>query len=177
MSIGALLRSFIPGPAPRRCSKGFSLTELCISMGIVSLLGGLGVSTLSLPNPGLAVVQQDLEAALRQAFHQARAQGANVHVALGAQAASSNVMPVALPKNVHWGKPARVPLPPGMDDPKVADVTGEAHGRITVTPMHTATATAWFLNDGQDVLCLRLAGHGHYQMLRWRAAKHKWGRN
>jgi hypothetical protein len=63
-----------------------------------------------------------------------------------------------------------------MAKPVAADKTGEAHGRITVTPRHTTTATVWFLTDGQDVLCLRLGGRGQHQMLRWRAAKKTWGR-
>ena len=178
MSIGEVPRSIFPASAPasRRCSRGFSLTELCISLGIVGTLSGFGASALSLSGPGLTSVQQDLDGALFQAFHQARAQGRNVQVALGAKAASSEVLPVAMPKNVRWGKPASVPLPPGMDMPVVADKTGEAHDHITVTPRHTTTATVWFLTDGRDVLCLRLAGHGQRQMLRWRAVKRTWGR-
>ena len=178
MSTGEDPRSIFPALAPvsRRCSRGFSLTELCICFGIVGTLGGFGASALSLSSAGLASVQQDLDGALYQAFHLARAQGRNVQVALGAKSASSDVLPVAMPRNVRWGKPTGVPLPPGMDKLVVADKTGEAHDRITVTPSHTTTATVWFLTDGQEVLCLRLAGHGHHQMLRWRAAKHAWGR-
>lgn len=178
MSIGEVPRPILPSPTPvsRRCSRGFSFTELCVCFGIVGILGGFGVSALSLSSAGLASVQQDLDGALYQAFHQARAQGRNVQVALGAKSASSDVLPVLMPRNVRWGKPASVPLPPGMDKPVLADKTGEAHDRITVTPRHTATATVWFLTDGHDVLCLRMAGHGERQMLRWRAAKRAWGR-
>ncbi len=176
MSTGDVLRFKFPTSAARRCSRGFSLTELCVSLGIVGILSGFGASALSLSSVGLATVQQDLDGALYQAFHQARAQGRNVQVALGAKSASSDVLPVALPRNVNWGKPASVPLPPGMEKLVVADKTGEAHDRITVTPRHTVTATVWFLNDGQDVLCLRLAGHGERQMLRWRAASKTWRR-
>ncbi len=178
MSIGEVPRSFFPASAPasRRCSRGFSLTELCVTLGIIGTLSGFGASAFSLSSVGLASVQQDLDGALYQAFHQARAQGRNVQVALGAKSASSDVLPVAMPRNVHWGKLASVPLPPGMDKVVVADKTGEAHDRITVTPRHTTTATVWFLNDGHDVLCLRLGGHGQHQMLRWRAAKRTWGR-
>jgi type II secretory pathway pseudopilin PulG len=178
MSIGGVPRSIFSASAPasRRCSRGFSITELCVCLGIVGVLSGFGASTLSLASPGLAVVQQDLDGALHQAFHQARAQGRNVQVALGVKSASSDVLPVELPRNVRWGKPASVPLPPGMDKPVVADKTGEAHASIIVTPRHTATATVWFLTDGKDVLCLRMAGHGERQMLRWRAAKGTWRR-
>ncbi len=176
MSIGEVPRFIHPAPAARRCSRGFSLTEFCICIGIVGILSGFGASTLSFSSVGLASVQQDLDGALFQAFHLARAQGRNVQVALGAKSASSDVLPVEMPRSVRWGKPANVPLPPGMDKPVVADKTGEAHGRITVTPRHTATATVWFLTDGRDVLCLRMAGHGERQMLRWRAAKGTWGR-
>lgn len=178
MSIGEVPRPILPAPtlASRRCSRGFSLTEFCICFGIAGILSGFGVSALSLSSAGLASVQQDLDGALYQAFHLARAQGRNVQVALGVKSASSDVLPVAMPRNVRWGKPVNVPLPPGMDKPVVADKTGEAHDRITVTPRHTTTATVWFLTDGQDVLCLRLAGHGERQMLRWRAARRTWGR-
>ncbi|MBL0211704.1 MAG: hypothetical protein IPQ13_12465 [Holophagaceae bacterium] len=175
-SIGEVPCPVLPAPASRRCSRGFSLTEVCMCFGIVGILGGFGASALSLSSAGLASVQQDLDGALYQAFHQARAQGRNVQVALGAKSASSDVLPVALPRNVRWGKPASVPLPPGMAKPVLADKSGEAHGRITVTPRHTATATVWFLTDGKDVLCLRMAGHGERQLLRWRAAKRTWGR-
>jgi len=178
MSTGEVPHSLFPAsaPAPRRCSRGFSLTEFSVCFGIVGILSGFGASALSLSSAGLASVQQDLDGALYQAFHQARAQGRNVHVALGAKSDSSDVLPVTMPRNVSWGKPASVPLPPGMDKPVVADKTGEAHGRITVTPRHTTTATVWFLTDGHDVLCLRMAGHGERQMFRWRAAKRAWGR-
>jgi len=178
MSTGGDPRSISPASAPasRRCSRGFSLTELCICLGIIGILGGLGTSALSLSSVGLASVQQDLDGALYQAFHLARAQGRNVQVALGAKSASSDVIPVALPRNVRWGKPANVPLPPGMDKLVIADKTGEAHEIITVTPRQTTTATVWFLTDGHDVLCMRLAGRGQHQMLRWRASKRTWGR-
>ena len=178
MSIGEGSHSVLLAPitASRRCSRGYSLTELCICLGIVGIMSAISASAFSGSGPGLASVQQDLDGALYQAFHQARAQGRNVYVALGAKSASSDVLPVTMPRSVSWGKPANVPLPPGMDKPVVADKTGEAHGRITVTPRHTTTATAWFLTDGQDVLCVRLAGHGERQMLRWRAAKRTWGR-
>ena len=175
MSIGAVVHSLFPGSTPRRCS-GFSLVEVCLTMGIVGFLGATGASIMVLPSPGLSVVKDDLEGAMYQAFTQARAQGRDVHVALGAQAASSDVLPVNLPRNVKWGKLATVPLPPGMDEPIVAASTGEAHHRITVTPRHTVTATCWFLNDGKDVFCFRLSGRGQMHLLRWRAAKHKWGR-
>lgn len=176
LSIGEALRSIFPASAFRRCSRGFSLTELCVCLGAIGILSGFGASALALSSPGLAAVQLDLDGALYQAFHQARAQGRNVEVALGAKSASSDVLPVLMPRNVRWGKPANVPLPPGMDKLVLADRTGEAHDRITVTPRHTATATVWFLNDGRDVLCVRLNGRGQHQMLRWRAAKKAWGR-
>lgn len=176
MSIGRFPRCIIPASASRRCSRGFSITELCICLGIVGVLSGFGASALSTSGPGLASVQQDLDGALYQAFHQARAQGRDVQVALGAKSASSDVLPVTMPRGVRWGKPASVPLPPGMDKPVVADKTGEAHGRITVTPRHTTTATLWFLTDGRDVLCVRLNGHGERKMLRWHASNRTWRR-
>ena len=176
MSIGAVLRSILPRSAPRRCSRGFSLPEICLCLGAAGLLSGIGASTLAVPNQGLTAIKQDLEGALHQAFIQARAQGQDVQVALGAKGSASNVLPVALPRGIQWGKPSGVPLPPGMDAPKVAGSTGEAHPLITITPRSTATATAWFLNDGKDVLCVRLSGQGQVHMLRWRSDKKKWGR-
>jgi hypothetical protein len=63
-----------------------------------------------------------------------------------------------------------------MADPAKADTQGEAHRTITVTPRHTATASCWFLNDGEDVLCMRLSNRGRVRMLRWRAGNLRWVR-
>lgn len=65
-------------------------------------------------------------------------------------------------------------MPPGMAPTKRAGATGQAHARITVTPRHTATASAWFVNNGKDVVCMRVSGHGHIQILRWHKSTGKW---
>lgn len=176
MSVGAECRLSNSGPAPRRCS-GFSLVEITFCLGIAGLLGSIGASGLAFRSPGLSSVQQDLDGAMYQAFNLARARGRDVIVAVGPQSGTSDVLPVTVPRDVRWGKPARIPLPPGMEEPKGATSTGEAHHRITVTPRHTVTATCWFLNDGTDALCFRLNGRGQMHILRWRASRQKWGRN
>jgi hypothetical protein len=61
-----------------------------------------------------------------------------------------------------------------MAPTKRARETGQAHARITVTPRHTATASAWFVNNGRDVICMRVSGRGHIQVLRWRKSTRKW---
>lgn len=156
--------------------QGFTLAETSITLGIVGILGACGISTLDLGG-GLALTgfQVELQGSLDQAFHLARARGSNVTVVLNSQAAQ-DIIPLQLPRGVHWGKLPEVPLPSGMDPTVKAASTGLAHARITVTPRRTATASAWFLHDGRDVLCMRLSGHGRIQMLRWKASQQKWTR-
>lgn len=163
-------------PSRIRAQKGLTLVETSLVMGIVSFLSVVGIGMVRAPQMDLTCVQQEIPAAVMQAMHLARARGTNVVVALGQPAQGPDVLPVKLPSHVKWGKPAQVPLPPGMDAPTRADTTGEAHARVTVTPRHTATATTWFLNDGSDALCMRLSGHGHLQLLRWRASRKVWTR-
>lgn len=155
-----------------RC-RGYSLVECSIVMGILGIIAALGVSTLDFGRHELTTVQQEIQASLHQAFHLAWARGRDVTVALGDPGAP-DIIPVRLPARVKWGKPAHVPAPPGMAEPVRAGITGAAHPRITVTPRHTATASAWFLNDGRDVVCMRVSGHGHIQVLRWRARTRAW---
>jgi len=145
-------------------------------MGIVGMLSVMGIGMAEPPQMDLTCVQQEIPAAVMQAMHLARERGKNVIVALGQPGLGPDVLPVKLPARVKWGKPSSVPLPPGMDAPTRAGTTGEAHARVTVTPRRTATATTWFLNDGTDALCMRLSGHGHLQMLRWRASSKSWTR-
>lgn len=146
-----------------------------MALGIVGILSAAGLSTLDFGSPDLDAVQVDLEGGLYQAFHLARARGTDVVVALGNDSAP-DVIPVKLVGKVKWGKPASIPLPPGMEPTKTAESTGQAHPRITVTPRHTATATTWFVNNGKDAVCMRLSGHGRIQLLRWRHANKKWTR-
>jgi len=164
-------------PAYRtRAQKGVTLVETSVVLAIVGILSSVGLGMTRTPDMELSCVQHELPAAVMQAMHLARARGKNVIVALGQPGLGPDVLPVQLPKHVKWGKPSQIPLPKGMDDPTRADTTGEAHAKVTVTPRHTATAATWFLNDGTDALCMRLSGHGHLQLLRWRASRKSWTR-
>ena len=156
--------------------RGITLIETSITMGIVGILTVIGISSVGSPQMDLTCVQQELPAAVMQAMHLARARGRNVTVALGQPELGPDILPVKIPARVKWGKPSHVPLPAGMSEPARAGSTGEAHARITITPRRTATATAWFLNDGTDALCMRLSGTGHRQLLRWRNASKTWVR-
>jgi hypothetical protein len=124
----------------------------------------------------LSAAHQEIRGSLEQAFTLARARGTNVTVALGKASGAGEHLPVQLGRRVKWGKPAHIPLPQGMDAPTVASRTGEAHALLTVTPRHTALASTWFLNTGQDALCMRLSGHGRLQVLRWRRDLRRWTR-
>ena len=104
------------------------------------------------------------------------ARGTNVKVALGKATGAGEHLAVELGKRVKWGKPDGIPLPPDMDAPQVAAKTGEAHQIISVTPRHTTLASAWFLNDGKEALCMRLSGKGHLQVLRYRQDLKTWTR-
>ena len=159
-----------------RAQRGITLVETSVVMGIVGLLTAIGISAVGSPQMDLTCVQQDLPAAVMQAMHLARARGRNVTVALGKPELGPDILPVNIPARVKWGKPSHVPLPKGMAAPVVAGSTGEAHARITSTPRRTVTATAWFLHDGTDALCMRLSGTGHLQLLRWRNSSKKWTR-
>ena len=142
-------------------------------MGIVGVLAAIGVSVADFGGQDLATVQAEFQASLFEAFALARAQGRPVVVALG-DPKIPGIIPVRLPPRVKWGKPAFIPTPKGMEEPRQAGRTGSAHPRITVTPRHTATACAWFVNDGREAICMRLSGHGHIQVLRWHRSTRKW---
>jgi hypothetical protein len=157
----------------RLWQEGYSTVETALSLSIAGILACAGVSLMDFGSQDLTVVQQEFEASLHQAFHLARAQGKDVIVTLG-DPKTPGIVPVRLPVNVKWGKPSFIPTPPGMDEPKRAPITGSAHPRITVTPRHTATACAWFVNDGKEAVCMRVSGHGHIQVLRWRRSTKKW---
>jgi type II secretory pathway pseudopilin PulG len=161
--------------AGRRSQRGTSLLELTVAMGVSGLLAVVGVSHWDMGHTELTAAQHELTASLDQAFILARARGTNVTVGL-ASGKDANHLPLRLDRKVRWGKPAQIPLPPGMDDPARADVGGEAHATITVTPRHTATASCWFLNDGKEALCMRLSNRGHVRMLRWRPDARRWVR-
>jgi prepilin-type N-terminal cleavage/methylation domain-containing protein len=151
--------------------QGFSLLETTVVLALIGLLGSLG--TALVPGPGLAFLPGELRGALDQAFLLARARGQDVRLSLGGKA--GEVRPVSLPRGLRWGLPASgVPLPPDMAAPVKAHFTGAAHPVFTVTPRGTATASAWFLTDGRDALCLRLSGQGGIQVLRWRSARRTW---
>ena len=157
----------------KKRSRGYSTVETAISMAIVGVLSSVGLSMVDFGSQDLTTVQQEFQASLHEAFHLAWASGKDVIVTLG-DPRTPGIIPVRLPPKVTWGKPPFIPTPPGMDEPKQAGTTGMAHPRITVTPRHTATATAWFVNDGREAICMRVSGHGHIQVLRWRRSTKKW---
>ena len=154
---------------------GFTLVECTVVLGILGALGLGAVCRFDAGGCALQGLAGELPATLEQAFTLARARGTNVAVGLGAKP-GPDVLPVQLPRQVRFGKPAHIPLPPGMSAPVRADRTGEAHATITVTPRRTATAASWFLTDGKDALYLKVSGQGRVQMLRWRRDKALWCR-
>jgi hypothetical protein len=156
-------------------SLGFSLVECCVSLGIAGLLGLGGASALRPGSADLTAAQFELKAALEQARHLAHWRGTPVKVGVRVPA-SPDIIPVQVSRRLKWGKPGHIPLPPGMAKPAVATLTGEAHGTITVSPRHTATASAWFIHDGREAVCMRLSGLGHLQVLRWRSERRVWER-
>jgi hypothetical protein len=164
-------------PNPERSrQRGTSLLELTIVMAVTAILGAMSTLCLDGGSTELMAAHQEIVGSLHQAFTLARARGTDVKVAMGKASGAGEHLPVQLGRNVQWGKPDHIPLPPGMDSPVVATKTGEAHPIITVTPRHTTLASAWFLNDGREALCMRLSGQGHLQVLRWRRDLKKWTR-
>ena len=178
MGACASLHSLLSGGLARRRRSclGFSSTETVVTLGIVGVMAAAGLATIDFHVVDLPSAQQEMQGCLDQAFVQARASGRNVSLAPAQDGGGPGIIPVRLPHRVKWGKPAQIPLPSGMADPVRADTTGEAHPRITVTPRRTATASAWFLNDGKDALCFRLSGHGRLTVLRYRTAHQRWER-
>lgn len=177
MDAGARFRPLFPRAFGRRRLRcgGFTPTETLVTLAIAGVLALSGLALAEPSGVDLTVASQEIQGCLDQAFHRARAQGRNVTLA-PASVGGPDIIPVYLPRRVKWGKLPHIPLPPGMDDPRVAATTGEAHPRITVTPRRTVTATAWFLHDGQESLCLRLSGRGHLQVLRYRLRSRRWER-
>lgn len=161
-------------PSPDPGDPGFTLLEALLVLAILATLGVVGLTRLDLGNPGLNVVQGELRASLEQAFLLARARGCDIHVALQC-AERSGILPLHLPRGVRWGlPPAGIPFPAGMDPPVRAHRCGQSHPWIIVTPRGTATASVWFLTDGRDAVCLRLAGRGRIHLLRWRHRQRLW---
>jgi len=163
----------------KRLPDGQTLVELVLALGMAGVVSGLAGMVLPCGSPALAAVQGELRASVEQAFHLARARGRPVRLALEAPApegGDTGPRPLILPRGVRWGLPPEVPLPPDMKDTLRARHTGSAHPCITVTPWRTATATAWFLTDGRDAVCLRLEGHGRITLLRWRHRPGRWER-
>jgi len=172
----------------RNPAAGFSLVELALAIGLAALLGGLGAALAPQGNPGLAAAGGELRAAVEQAFLLARARSGPVRLALGGHTPACartcagpgdglEVLPLVLPRGVRWGVPdPGMPMPEGMARPRQAHLTGAAHPCISVTPRRTALAGVWFLTDGRDAVCLRLAGTGELQLLRWRRRTRQWRR-
>ncbi len=160
----------------RFSQRGTSLLELTAGLAVSAILGAVGVHQWDATGVDLQAAHFEIRGSVEQAFSLARARGTNVTVALGKRNGAGEHLPVLLSRRIKWGKPAGIPLPPGMDTPTVAATTGEAHAIITVTPRGTALASSWFLNNGRDALCMRLSGNGHLQVLRWRQDRLKWTR-
>jgi hypothetical protein len=161
----------------RRASQlGASLLDLTVSMAVAAAVTMVCLTQWDSGNLDLSVAHHEIRGSLEQAFSLARARGTNVNVALGQASGSGEHLQVQFSRRVKWGKPANIPLPPGMDAPTVAARTGEAHPVLTVTPRHTALASTWFLNDGHEALCMRLSGQGRLQVLWWHRDKQKWTR-
>ncbi len=165
----------LPAGAGRSLQRGYSMLELTVVVGISGLLSLAGLGGLDAAHLELDAAQQELVESLDQAFVLARARGVNITLGL-ASGKDPNHLPIHLGRQVKWGKPAGIPLPSGMEDPARAATQGEAHPTITVTPRRTATASLWFLNDGRDVLCMRLSNHGRIHLLRWRSSLRRWKR-
>lgn len=157
----------------RHHQRGFTFAELLVTTGIIGILAGTGLSWSALNGVDLAAAQDELQGSLDQAFALARARGTNVTVSMKDEG-RMDVLPVRLPKRIKWGKPDSIPLPPGVQPPKKADRLGESLPSITVTPRRTSTAALWFVHNGQEALCMRLNGHGHVLMYRWRRDLSRW---
>jgi prepilin-type N-terminal cleavage/methylation domain-containing protein len=164
-------------PGCQRISqRGHSLLELTITMAVAALLAVAGTVLLDSGGVELTAAQHEVRGSLEQAFTLARARGTNVTVAFGKATGTDGQVVVPFGRRVQWGKPAHIPLPPGMARPAVATLTGTAHTTVTVSPRHTAEASTWFLNDGREALCMRLSDQGRLQLLRWRRDTSKWTR-
>jgi len=160
----------------RSHQQGASLLELTVVMGVATLLLAVVPLCWDSKTTELAAAHQEIVGSLDQAFTLARARGSNVTVALGKASGAGEHLPVQLGPHVTWGKPDHIPLPEGMDPDPLAARTGESHPIITVTPRRTTLASAWFVNNGREALCMRLNGHGHLQVLRWRQDQRRWTR-
>lgn len=156
--------------------RGSSLLELTLAMAVAAILAAAGALCWDTGGMDLTAAHREIRGSLDQAFSLARARGSNVTVALGQASGAGEHLRVRLSRRVKWGKPAHIPLPPGMEEPLVAARTGEAHRVLTVTPRMTALASTWFLNDGREALCMRLSGQGRLQVLRWRHDRRAWVR-
>ncbi len=155
--------------------RGMSLIELLASTGIAGALGLGALGAARFKGPALTAAGREIQGSLDQAFVLARNSGQPVVVS-ATTAKDIGHLPVSLPRSIHWGLPDGVQLPPHMDSTSRAAANGEAHITITVTPRHTATATVWFLNDGEDALCLRVNDRGGASLLRWHASRRRWMR-
>jgi hypothetical protein len=151
---------------------GYTLLEASLVLAVLGLLAAAGLGALGSRGPALGPLALDLRGALDQAFLLARARGGDVR--LGLAGAGGDVPPLLLPRGVRWGAPPGLPPPPGAEAPKRAQREGAAHPWVVVTSRGTATASAWYLTDGRDVLCARLSGQGQITVLRWRRSRTAW---
>ena len=160
----------------RSTQAGASLLELTVALGVAAVLAAVVPLCWDGHTTELVAAHDEIVGSLDQAFTLARARGSNVKVALGQATGAGEHLLVQLGPHIKWGKPAHIPLPADMDGDPLAARTGESHPVITVTPRRTTLASAWFLNNGAEALCMRLNGHGHFYVLRWHNDSKKWTR-
>ena len=120
--------------------------------------------------PPLQAAHTELRRSLHLAFQLASSRQRPVVVEPSGAAIEGQVA-LKLPEGVHWGRPARVPLPPSLAG------SGWRGGRphpITVMPQRRASANVWFLHHGREALCLRLNLSGSVELLRYRPLLRAW---
>lgn len=160
----------------RSAQKGTTLLGLTVAMSVAAILMAVAPLCWDSKTTELVAAHDEIVGSLDQAFSLARARGTNVKVALGKSSGAGEHLLVQVGPHIKWGKPAHIPVPADMDADTLAAQSGESHPVITVTPRRTTLASAWFLNNGKEALCMRLNGHGHFYVLRWRSNTKKWVR-
>lgn len=122
------------------------------------------------PSRPLRAARRELRHRLELAFSLADTHARLVRLE-PARPATGGQVSLRLPREVHWGRPSSVPLPPGLAD------SGWRGGRprpITVMPRRRAAANVWFLHHGREALCLRLDLQGQVELLRYRPFLRTW---
>ncbi|BDU76183.1 hypothetical protein [Mesoterricola sediminis] len=154
-------------------ARGHSLAEASV---VLAVLGVLALAALAGFSPGrsaLAPAGLEMRGLLEQTRLLALARGRGVHAR--PKGGGGEVAPLRLPGGLRWGAPPNLrSLPPRMERPARALLAGEAHPLATYGPGGTANAGCWFLTDGRDALCFRLANEGVLRRFRYRSAAGTW---